>query len=358
MDEKDDEPVVPVERADDVAGLIRLAGRRPGVPPDRAARVKVAVREQWIDQVRQGRRRRRMWAAAAVAAAASLALAIPFLGGRPGSDAVPPRTAATVESLQGSGWIAADRGGREAARRPLKRGDVVTSRSRVGSDEGGRVALRLSTGHSLRLDRGTVLRIEEASDVMLEAGSVYVDSGDGAARAGSRVMRTRLGVVREIGTLYEVRLTDGGLRVRVREGRVALDVGSQVREVAAAGELALGEDGTVASRRIAIHGPEWDWIAPVTTVPELDGMNPRALLEWVARERGWRLRFDTEELARTAGRITLDGSLERLSLDQALDAVLPTCGLSYRLEEDALVISQAGDGAGGGAPGGVQGGHR
>src|SRR5262245_48977548 len=104
-------PEKPPERVEDIAGLIRLAGRRPGVPPERSARVKAAARDEWIGQVQRRRRLRRAWAAAAVVAAASLLLVIAFLGRRLSPEAEPVQMAATVESLQGSVWIAAGPGG-------------------------------------------------------------------------------------------------------------------------------------------------------------------------------------------------------------------------------------------------------
>ncbi|HSK80865.1 MAG TPA: hypothetical protein VLQ45_30715, partial [Thermoanaerobaculia bacterium] len=69
MNPEDDSP-------DDVARLIRLAGRRPAVPEDVAARVRAAAHEQWQSGLRRRARARFLWTAGALAAAASIVLAI------------------------------------------------------------------------------------------------------------------------------------------------------------------------------------------------------------------------------------------------------------------------------------------
>ena len=60
---------------DDIATLVRLAGKRRAVPDERAERVRSAARAQWRQEVRRRSRRRYAWYAAGLAAAASLALA-------------------------------------------------------------------------------------------------------------------------------------------------------------------------------------------------------------------------------------------------------------------------------------------
>jgi hypothetical protein len=43
----------------------------------------------------------------------------------------------------------------------------------------------------------------------------------------------------------------------------------------------------------------------------------------------------------------LDGSVEGLGLDQVLDAVLPTCGARYRVEDGILLVEPAAGGVSG-----------
>lgn len=329
---------------EDIARLIQIAGRRPAVPVERIARVKATVLERWQEEVQRRRRRRGTWMAVAFAAAASLLLIVSLRGLGPGPAVpTPVRIAGTIDSIVGSAWVevepgAGDTAGTEAARlaQDLRSGVILVT------GEDGRIGLRLSSGHAVRIDTGTRLRLIEPETVELEEGAIYVDSQRAERIAGRLGIRTPMGVVREIGTQYEVRLMPEGLRVRVRvrvrEGEVTLDDGTLTRSVPTAAELLVDANGAATSRPIPIHGPEWDWIARVTIVPGLDGMSARRFLDWVARERGLRLVFATDELERDAGRIVLGGALGGLSLDEALDAVLPTCGMAFRVQEDLLLI--------------------
>jgi len=97
----------------------------------------------------------------------------------------------------------------------------------------------------------------------------------------------------------------------------------------------------VTRHALATYGPEWDWIVGVTPMLDLEGETAMAFLEWAARERGWKLAFADESVARSAAEIVLGGTLERLTLDQALDAVLPTCNLTHRVEQGVLLIASA-----------------
>ena len=104
-------------------------------------------------------------------------------------------------------------------------------------------------------------------------------------------------------------------------------------------ELELDPDGSVTRRELSTYGPEWEWIIGITPALDLEGRTARTFLDWVARERGWTLAFADEAVARSAEEIELGGTVERLTLEQALDAVLPTCRMIYRVEDGILVIA-------------------
>jgi hypothetical protein len=71
---------------------------------------------------------------------------------------------------------------------------------------------------------------------------------------------------------------------------------------------------------------------------EIEGRSLRQFLEWVARERGWILRFDSLATSAEADSIILDGSIDGLTLDQALEAVLATSRLTHRVDQGVLEI--------------------
>jgi ferric-dicitrate binding protein FerR (iron transport regulator) len=332
-----EEPRRPTDERDDVAALVRLAGKRQAVPGERAECVRAAARDEWRRGLRRRARRRYAWAAAGLAAAAALVLAValrvvPSPAGQPRSADV-----ARVESLTGPAWS----GGDGPTRRPLAVGDELALGSELSTDATARVAIRLASGHSVRLDASTRLHLLERGALGLDRGALYVDSGLEGAAAGPLDVRTPLGVIHEVGTQFEVRLEGDALRVRLREGAVVVQRDAREHEARVGTELELGRDGSVVRRTIAPHGPAWEWIVGVTPMLDLEGRSARAFLDWVARERGWRLAFADDSVARSAAQIVLGGTVERLTLDEALDAVLPTCRLTYRIDRGVLVVAAA-----------------
>ena len=332
------------DRDDDVGRLIRLAGRRHTVAQERTARVRAVVQKEWLDGVRRRKRQRIIWGAAALAVAASVLLIV-SLGGRANRNPSPSPDGILVVAVSEPAWAPVGTEREPGFEAPPLRAQVrLPFGSTVETGEGGGAALRLSAADSIRLDAASRLRVLDAGTLVLERGAVYVDSGGDSAEARSLTIRTPLGSVREIGTQYEVRLLEATVRIRVREGMVTLDDGSRVHEVDVARELVLDADGSMTTQEIPIHGPEWDWVGRIATLPNLDGASARTFLDHVARERGWRIKFADERTERAAARIRIGGSIDRLSLDHALDTVLPTCGMTYRIEDGTLIVSQAGGG--------------
>lgn len=330
------------EHHDGIARLIRLAGRRPAVPAERFSRVKAAVHDHWVREVRRRRRQWVIWAGASVAAAVSLISVMSYRIVRMDSvGPTPLQVTATVKGLIGTAWIDESLGKHGRRRRILRAHDHLAAGAEMATGEDGRLELELAGAYMLRLDNDTRIRLQGPEMFALDQGAVYVDSGRRGALSGSLMIQTRLGMIREQGTQFEVRLGGNSVRIRVREGLVVLDDGRGIHPISAASELTLDEERRARRRPVALYGPEWDWLAPITTVPDLKGLSAQGFLDWVARERGWRLSFSGEELARTASDVILEGSVDRLTLAEALDAVLPTCDMSYRVEDNSLIISSA-----------------
>ena len=104
---------------------------------------------------------------------------------------------------------------------PLVTGSVVNAAAVVRTGTGGRAAIGIKDGVELRLDSDTQLAFNDAREASPGPGAVYVDSGSGSgAPAAEFLLETPVGSVRHLGTQYESALTDGDLRVSVREGRV------------------------------------------------------------------------------------------------------------------------------------------
>jgi ferric-dicitrate binding protein FerR (iron transport regulator) len=204
----------------------------------------------------------------------------------------------------------------------------------------------------LRLDVDT--RIEALTDrsLALVTGAVYVDSGgrrapmaagepDGSAQ-GAIEIQTPAGRIREIGTQFEVRLGGATVRLRVREGLVSVDRPAGGLQVTSGRELLLDPGGGASSRELPTHGEEWAWTEAIAPRMAIEGRSLREFLDWTARERGLGLQFGRSDLATSASTIRLNGSIEGLTLDQALESVLLTCGMRHRIEGGLLIVEASG----------------
>lgn len=299
-------------RVDDVVErLVRLAESGPAIPADGAARIKTAVGPLWRKEVAtRARFRRLVWSASALAAAAALTVAIRII---PRSEPSPlvPRAVARFEN-----------------------GPEIAAGSWIRTNE-NRTAIRLSGGQSLRVDRNTNVRLVSARVAELDRGAIYIDSG--SVHTLPLEVRTRLGVVRDIGTQFEVR-SEQSLTIRVREGRVSLSMGTEMLEVTGGGAVTVAPDGSRVTTTIPADAQEWEWVQSVAPPFAIEGRTVAEFLQWVERETGLSVGYESaaaEELARTA---VLHGTLGDLHPAQASEVLLPTAGLRVTREGRVLKI--------------------
>jgi ferric-dicitrate binding protein FerR (iron transport regulator) len=357
-----------------IAELIRLAGHRPQPAAWRAARVRTAVEAEWRGAVRRRDRRTLLqWVALAVAASTVLVLTGKWMMPAPAASHAANAIVIVAHLARATGLVTIAEN-RTDAWRLLAPGSSVSSGAAIRTDAQSRAALTLAHGQSLRLDMDTQIVVETESRIRLDRGSVYLDSGvhldsgrpgaaplatageavtasgpdlaGAAARAGRREIAgvevvTPFGTLRDVGTQFEASLIGSGLRVRVREGEVAL-MHRDVRVAATRGEsVSVARDGTVTRGSTPIAGPEWAWTSAAAPTFQLDEAPLVDFLNWVAREEGWDWRFaDTAVQQRAAG-VVLHGSIDKLTPAEALDAVLPTCGMGWHLDAGSLMITLA-----------------
>jgi ferric-dicitrate binding protein FerR (iron transport regulator) len=155
-------------------------------------------------------------------------------------------------------------------------------------------------------------------------------------------VHTSFGVVRDIGTQFEVRVSDSSLRVRVRSGVVEVRRGPRGDEVSSARpgtELTVGPTGA-SSRAVMAYGPEWAWAASLAPAFEIEGRTLGAFLEHLCREQGWTLAYADPQLTRAASGIILHGPTTGLQPSEALAVVLATTGLTHRLRDGELLVAR------------------
>jgi hypothetical protein len=307
------------------ARLLRLAGARPAVSGARAERVHAAVRLEWQHAVRRRSQGRRiLLGSALLATAAAMVLAFRVVNPFPRAEAPPGDVVAVVERSDGAA---------------LAQDALLRAGEWIETSERARIALRFGRQVSLRLDAHTRLRALSASTVELASGGVYIDSGGG--HSGFEV-RTRMATARDIGTQFEVRVVDRGVRVRVRSGRVELRTRSESVSAEEATEVTL-VDGRAVRRRISSHGPEWDWTARLAPAVDIEEMSLDAFLRHLAREHGWSIRYADPTIGRDAAAIRLHGSVAGLSAAEAAEVAVTTSGLRHTLSDGALVVFRSAD---------------
>jgi hypothetical protein len=204
------------------------------------------------------------------------------------------------------------------------------------TDGTSRASLQMADGSSLRLDRQSRIRFVGPAAIELTSGAAYVQTAPGSH--GFEI-RTALGAVRDLGTVFEVRLFESSLRVRVRSGLVQLQHGTSVTTAEAGTEAMVTSTGTM-TQPLRPYGADWDWSADLAPPFAIEGRSLRAYLDHTATEHGWTVRYASAAVAAAASRIVLHGSVEGLSAEQALDVVLASSGLEHRLRDGELLISE------------------
>jgi ferric-dicitrate binding protein FerR (iron transport regulator) len=318
-----------MNRPDNPEAAVRELLRQPrpaAVDAARAARVRPAVHAAWKDAAGGARHWNTWKRAVALAAAAVLVVAIGLtLVNRLRERGAPQATAPIAATL-------------------FATGEVVFAHNDI-STNGGRAAIALPNGVELRLDSDTAVTIDTARRVSLTRGAIYLDSSNRKGPPEPIEIVARGTVIRDIGTRFEVRLSDQELRVRVRDGRVEVSSAFGMREADSGGQLRVTSYGILAGRA-STSGADWDWIVRAIQPPQLEGRPLPEFLEWAEREGGRPIRFADPELERANRATIVYGAIDSLTVDEALDVVLPSCGLARRSDGDVITIVPADDASG------------
>jgi hypothetical protein len=321
--------------SDQIGQLLKLAGRRQMPDPADMRRAREAARAEWRVAVRrrtwQGR-----WRMGLGALAATFCAVAAWVWLRPPPAPASLANIATVQHIVGTVVVTNSDIGRQTV---TGAGMRIRSGSRVEIPDGSGAALRLVDGTAVRLDRGTVAVFENAQQLTLERGAVYVDAGQSPRSTAPLRVETVFGSVHHLGTRFDVRLERASMRVRVREGLVAVEREGTTWRTPAGEALALTDSGTASREQVATSGPEWSWVGRLAEPFLLEGATLPAFLDWVAREEGWHWEIADAALRARATRIVLHGSIEGLSPEEALGAVLPSASLTYRREGTRVLVA-------------------
>jgi hypothetical protein len=329
-------------RPDDPDTAVRDLLRQPrpaAVDAARAARVRPAVHSAWKDAA-SGRRNWKRGVAIAAAAVLVFAIALTRVNW-PGERGVPEAAAPIASSLFVTSEVVFEHEGQTRAGRV---GDGLRPGTRI-TTHGGRAAIVLANGVELRLDSHTDITLDTQGSMSLARGALYLDSSHRTGPPETVAIVARGAVVRDIGTRYEVRLSDEELRVRVRDGRVEVSSAFGMREADRGGQLRVTSSGIISSRA-ATSGADWDWIVRAIRPPQLEGRPLAEFLAWAEREGGRPIRFADPALERANRATVVYGAIDSLTVEEALDVVLPSCGLARRTDGEVITIVAASPEAG------------
>ena len=328
-----------MNRPDDPDAVMRELLRQPrpaAVDAARAARVRPAVHAAWKEAA-SGTRSWKRYVPLAAAAVIVFAIAV-TMSYRPRPRPLPRPAAPIASTLFVTSQVMFQHDGQP---RGGHVGDELMPGTRI-TTHGGRAAITLANGVELRLDSNTDVTLDAEGAMSLAAGALYLDSSRRTRAPESIAIAARGTVIRNIGTRYEVRLSNEELRVRVRDGRVEVTGAFGMREADRGAQLRVTSSGIVAGRA-PTSGADWDWIVRAISPPQFEGRPLPEFLAWAEREGGRAIRFADPALERANAATIVYGAIESLTVDEALDVVLPSCGLARRTEGDVITIVEADD---------------
>jgi ferric-dicitrate binding protein FerR (iron transport regulator) len=321
-----------------IGRLIKLAGERDMPTPEGTERARLAAHESWSRMLLErapAPRRRGAKAMLGFAMAAGVA-ALALLSWNQRSTPQVPQVVARIATLTGGASLRQDRGESIASvSAPIYSGSTLATSE-------GRVALTFGDSLSLRIDRQTRLRFDGRNQVTLLEGALYVDSG-GVNTVPALRIETPAGVVRHVGTQFQVQVTGGTTRVRVREGRVLLERASGApTDIAAGDELRIAGDDLRWQRGLPSFGADWEWSAAIAPALEIENRPLAEFLTWIAREHGWQVQYTDETLQHRTLDIRLHGSLDQLDSAAMLERVALVTGVSLAAREGVLWVGGGG----------------
>jgi hypothetical protein len=308
-----------------VASLIRTAGRRTEPPADAHQQVLTAATAAFRKKF--AKRRGRTWVfMAAAASVAAVALLLQWNGTSTLAQvATVARVIGAVELETAGSWM------------PMtEAGGALASGTGVRTLAGGGVALALDGGASLRLAAATEVQMDGPRRIMLRSGTIYLDN---RGSVGTRYqIASPAGTARDVGTQFELHVAGSTLRLRVREGRVEVDRTGQLVTGSAGEQLEINVLGDVSRSSIATTDVAWQWSETLAPAPDIDGKPAAVLLDWVARETGRRLHYESAIVETRAATVILHGNIRQLAPLAALDVMLATTDLEYSLVGDTMEV--------------------
>ena len=325
--------------ADEVfSSLLGQASPRRKAPEGDEREIRQAALAEW-QKITGKRRARRRLVSLAVAATLVMALASLINVSRLAETDMDLQQLANVERRIGEIIIfepATD------TWRGLAESDVVLSAGQIIATSGGaRIAVSWNAGGLLRIDEKTRVSLTANDQIQLLSGRLHYDSKSLYSNQQPLVnllIETPYGKVRHMGTQFMTDLAGGALSVSVREGEVAISGDSMETLVLAGEKVIISESGIEVRQSILPYSDEWKWAQEIAPAYELDGRSMAEFLQWISRESGFLIEYETESAKSLAEETILHGKIDLLPM-KALEIMFQTADLVYELHGGVILVS-------------------
>lgn len=318
-------PADPAERS------LERGLRREPLSEEAYARIRTAVKSEWLLALPVSARswRRGIAMAAGVAAIAILAAAW-----------FQPAAGAAVFGTV----VRADAGGLVKVSSPFTSRTLNPGTALIADETfkaRGSALVALDGGGTLRIAHGSVVEAHSLNEIELQEGLIYVDLPPGLPRhRPAFVVRTSLGSIEHVGTQFEVATAAHAVRVRVREGEIRILRPQGRTETATAGtEIVVPQSGPVTRRTVSTHGNSWSWVEALAPDYEIENQQLVDFLRWAARETGRPLELADDHAREVAERTLLHGTVDGLTPLEAIGRVISTTTLRFDLQENTIRVS-------------------
>jgi ferric-dicitrate binding protein FerR (iron transport regulator) len=314
----------------DIARLLKAAGKREELPAHLKMSWEASFREQLAPVIHRRKWRRRKQVLALCASLAFVALASVLALQSPTRPDLDIRVGRTL----GGALVAAP----ASTALPARNGQALEVGSVLTTPAGAHLSVHFQ-GYDLRLNSHTRIRVE-IDGVHLLAGEIYVTNDSGSKSGESISVHTPYATVRDIGTQFTVALVGEDVISTVRRGSIVVDTGvAEHTAVADSNPRRVVVNPQRELRVSSVSAEQWSWIYALAPSFELDGSSAYEFLLWSVAETGRELVFASDG-AETYARITrLHGTIPELDPEQHLAPVLASTHLQAKFHaENTLLV--------------------
>jgi ferric-dicitrate binding protein FerR (iron transport regulator) len=314
--------------------LFQHVSPRQRAPVEVEREIRDKLQSEWRHATGRRRKRRRT-VGLAIAASVVLALFISTnLLRKPGT-AQPGPLLASIEKTTGDIFV--QQPGEADSR--LFMAEQLFAGQELSTIHGSRIALKWTTGESVRLDQNSRIELISDTEIELLAGNIYIDSSASpTTKNDGFTIHTAAGPVSHIGTQYITGMTRGEIEISVREGRVAVGTGENQVIAAQGQKLHIDKAGRQSIAQIQTYGDSWQWAEQVSPKFSMDGRTMQEFLVWVGRETGRKVEYASPQTRISAEQTLLHGSVDIEPL-KALDLILQTSDLASEVRDGFIIVS-------------------